>query len=79
MLNQIIERYPDNDFLKAIGFDDAVIGLDMSTMRLIYSETKCIDILSEQMGSVEAVEYFEFNIKGAFVGEKTPIWCEDDF
>jgi hypothetical protein len=27
----------------------------------------------------EAIEYFEFNVRGAYVGEKTPIWCEDDF
>lgn len=25
----------------------------------------------------EAVEYFEFNVSGSYVGEKTPIWCDD--
>lgn len=26
-----------------------------------------------------ATDHFEFNIKGAYMGEKTPVWCEDDF
>jgi len=27
----------------------------------------------------DAYEHFEFNVKGSYVGEQTPIWCEDDF
>jgi hypothetical protein len=47
-------------------------------MRLIYSVAKCIDILTKQgMDELDAVEYFEFNVSGSYVGEKTPIWCED--
>jgi hypothetical protein len=30
------------------------------------------------MNEEEAVEYFDFNVKGAYMGEKTPIWCIDD-
>jgi hypothetical protein len=26
-----------------------------------------------------ALEYFDFNIYGAYVGDKTPIWCQDNF
>jgi len=49
-------------------------------MRLIYSVEKCITILMNQgMDMTEAVEYFEFNVSGSYVGEKTPIWCEDLF
>ena len=29
------------------------------------------------MGMEEAVEFFEFNVKGSELGDKTPIWCED--
>jgi len=23
------------------------------------------------------MEHFEFNIRGSYVGEQTPIWCDD--
>jgi hypothetical protein len=79
MIDKIIETYPEETFLKADGFDDAIIGVDESSMRLIYSESKCVDILQNEhdMTSLEAIEYFEYNVKGAYVGEKTPIWCAD--
>ena len=25
----------------------------------------------------DAIEYFDFNVRGSYVGEKTPIWCDD--
>ena len=79
MIDRIIETYPEDVFLKANGFDDAIIGVDESSMRLIYSELKCIDILQEEheMTLIDAIEYFEYNVKGAYVGEGTPIWCAD--
>ena len=80
MLNEIVKYYYDEEILKADGFDDAVIGIEQNTMRLIYSVKKCIEILVLQGMSVEeAIEYFDFNTKGSYVGEKTPIWCEDMF
>jgi len=79
MIKQIIESHPDEEFLKADGFDDAIIGLDSSSNRLIYSYAKCIEILSESMSVEEAVEYFEYNVVNAYVGEKTPIWCNDNY
>lgn len=78
MIDRIIEWFSEDEFLKADGFDDAIIGIDDSTMRLIYSVSKCIEILSTQMSEEEAVEYFDFNVKGAYMGEKTPIWCVDN-
>jgi len=78
MINKIIEVYEDENFLKADGFDDAVIGVDESKMRLIYSVKKCIEILSKEMSEDEATEYFYFNVCGSYVGEKTPIWCMDN-
>lgn len=70
----------DEDILKADGFDDAIIGIEESTYRLIYSVTKCIDILiKEGMTEDDAIEYFWYNVAGSYVGEKTPIWCNDTF
>jgi hypothetical protein len=31
------------------------------------------------MSLEEAIEYFDFNVRNAYVGDKTPIWCEDSF
>jgi hypothetical protein len=80
MLEEIIERYgEDEEILIADGFDDAIIGIDDYTFRLIYSVSKCIDILMKEMTEEDALEYFYYNTHGAYVGEKTPIWCDDRF
>ena len=77
MIENIIDTFPDCTFMKADGFDAAIIGLDEKSMRLIYSVSKCIDIICEDMGFDDAMEYFYFNLEGSFVGDKTPIWCWD--
>lgn len=76
----ILDQYPDSTFLFADGLDDAIIGVDGETMRVIYSVAKCIEIFMEQgMSQEEAIEYFDFNTRGSYMGEKTPIWCDDMF
>ena len=65
MLDKTLEWFPEEELLKADGFDDAIIGIDDSTMRLIYSVSKCIDILKKDMSEEEAVEYFDFNVKSS--------------
>lgn len=80
MLKEIIDNYPDEGILSADGLDDAIIGLEMNSMRLIYSVSKCLDIfILDGMTEEEALEFFEFNVSGAYMGEHTPIWCYDDF
>ena len=80
MLEGIVEYFQDEEILKADGFDDAVIGIDTGTMRLIYSVTRCVEILIVGgMDMNDAIEYFDFNVRGSYVGEKTPIWCDDMF
>jgi hypothetical protein len=78
MLDKILEWYPEEELLIADGFDDAIIGIDDGGMRLIYSITKCVEVLMKDMSEEDAVEYFNFNVRCAYVGEKTPIWCIDD-
>lgn len=77
MVAEIMEKYPDEEFLLADGFNDAVLGVDETSMRLIYSISKCINILMEDMSEEDAFEYFYYNVSGAYMGEKTPIWCDD--
>ena len=76
-LERIVQEYDGEELLIADGFDDAVIGIDYSSKRLIYSITACVQILSRDMSEEDAVEHFFYNVAGAYVGERTPIWCED--
>ena len=73
---EIIESYGE-ETLFADGFDDAIIGIDFNSMRVIYSISKCIEVLMEDMEEIDAIEHFDYNVFGAWVGEKTPIWCRD--
>ena len=72
-----IEQYPDEEFLSADGFEAAIIGV--SEGKLVYSIQKCIVILMirDEMSYEDAIEYFDFNVRGAYMGEKTPIWVDD--
>lgn len=80
MLELILDNFPEESFLKADGFDEAVIGLEEPSLRLIYSVKKTIDILIEEgMTEEDALEHFYYNVSGAYVGDLTPIWCEDRF
>jgi molybdopterin-guanine dinucleotide biosynthesis protein len=79
-LEKIFEVYKNVNLVLVDGFDDAILGVDEESHRVIYSIDKCLQILLEKgMESTEAVEYFEFNVSGSYVGDKTPIWCDDLF
>lgn len=77
MIEELVEMFPEDELLIADGFDSAIIGIDESSMRIIYSVKRCIEILTEDMTEEDAYEYFYFNVQGSYVGEKTPIWCLD--
>jgi hypothetical protein len=79
MIEEIINKYEDETFLKADGFDEAIIGVEENSMRLIYSVSKCIEILMRDMSEEDAYQHFSFNVCNTDVGEKTPIWCFDNF
>ena len=77
----IEEHYPDAEILLADGFEDAFIGIVESfgsAPKALYNANSCIDVLMERddMNHDEAMEFFDFNIAGAYVGEHTPafIW-----
>ena len=79
LIDSIIERFPDDTFLKADGFDEAIIGVEENTGKLIYSMSKCLDILRQDMTEEDALEHFYYNVHGSYVGDQTPIWCFDYF
>lgn len=79
-LDDAVDEYPDQTFLTADGFDDAVLGLDVQNSRVVYSVRRCLKILmAEGMSAEDASEYFEFNTRGAHMGDQTPIWCDDEW
>jgi Txe/YoeB family toxin of Txe-Axe toxin-antitoxin module len=74
-LERILDFYSDEEFLKADGLDDAVLGVENYSMRLVYSIEKCIKILKRQgMSEIDAIEHLNYNVIGAYVGEQTPIF-----
>ena len=79
LLEKILEAHDNEEILILDGFNMAVIGYDEQQSKLIYSVTKALQILSQDMTPDEATEYFHYNVSGAYLGEKTPIWCWDNY
>jgi hypothetical protein len=79
-VSEFIENclHDDEQVLLADGFEDAFIGIGRQFGKpiAIYERSKCIEILMEDMSQDDAEEYFQFNVEGAFVGDKTPIFLE---
>ena len=69
-----------SDALLADGFEDAFIGFGTRFTYdvAVYDYDKCIEILERDMSYEDATEYFEFNTRGAYVGEHTPIFMTLD-
>tara|TARA_R110000787_G_scaffold57156_3_gene130798 strand:+ start:4535 stop:4789 length:255 start_codon:yes stop_codon:yes gene_type:complete len=66
--------------MKADGFDNCVIGTVTvcgQPTRILYDATKVIEkLMTDGIGTYEeALEFFEFNITGAYVGEGTPAYA----
>tara|TARA_B000000475_G_C15815772_1_gene373567 strand:- start:126 stop:377 length:252 start_codon:yes stop_codon:yes gene_type:complete len=80
-LDCITESYCEESFLKMDGFDSCIIGLEQTSLKLIYSKKSILEKLIKEsnMSELEAIEYYEFNILGCYMGEKTPILCDDLF
>lgn len=73
------DREEGNGILLADGFEKAFIGVGAAYYNppcAVYDYDKCVEILIENGVSTyeEAVEYFEFNVSGAYVGPQTPIF-----
>lgn len=69
------------DALLADGFDDALLGVcyQFGQLPLVsYDYNKCIDILIQRdgMSEEEALEYFEFNVLGSYMGPNTPVFIQ---
>ena len=71
---------PIDGALLADGFEDALVGFgyQFNYPVAVYNRDKCIEILMSRdgMDDEEAIEYFNFNVSGAWVGESTPVFLE---
>ena len=82
IIDNFADRHYDEKILRADGLDEACIGWTNSweghnrNMRLVYDIGKVIGIFQERDGMPyeDAVEFYEFNVAGAYVGEGTPIF-----
>jgi len=74
-----INHYAVDDVLLADGFEEAFIGMctrfGMEPVAA-YDRDKCLEVLVQRAGMSyeEAVEYFDFNVIGAWVGDQTPVF-----
>jgi len=77
----MIAPIQEDEPLKVDGFNEAIIGQDYEMGRYVYSIERILEILMirDDMTMDDAMEFFSFNIAGAYVGEMTPlyIWTGD--
>lgn len=68
----------DIELLKITGHDNAIVGLvdTFDGTCIAYDQEKILENLTERDGMTmeEAVEYFDFNIAGAYMGRGTPVF-----
>jgi len=60
-------------------FDKCIVGVAKRATGptvVAYNAEKCVEALAEDMGLAEAMDWFEVNTAGAFVGEGTPVFFE---
>jgi hypothetical protein len=77
-IDQLNEMYPELELLQADGFDDAIIGLEPLSGKVIYDIDMMVQVLvtQEELTLEDAVEYLDFNVLNAYVGENTPIYIQ---
>lgn len=63
-LEQILENFPDEEFIILDGLDDAVIRIDTNNdpMRLVYSANEIVEcFMKEGMSDEDAIDHYEYN------------------
>jgi len=77
---EISEDYPDLLVMDPIYLDEAILGVvtRIGLGAVCYDTNKVIELLmsNENMTEEEAVEHMEYNMKGSWVGETTPVFLQ---
>ena len=72
--DDLLEMLAEEEALLADGFDDALVGWTYgANVVAVYDIMKMIDVLmKEDMSHDDAVEYLDYNVVSAYMGDKTP-------
>ena len=74
------DYYPEDEVTVADGMEPAFVGvvkLSGGLLLAVYHQQRCVDTLvSRGMSQEEALEWFDFNVIGAYVGECTPLFID---
>ena len=81
-LREAVAEYADNlgegdEMLCADGFEAAILGVtESSEPVVVYDWDECVRILRvrDDMTEEDAIEHMSFNVTGAYVGPRTPIF-----
>jgi hypothetical protein len=75
LVDEFADNLGDEEMLVADGFDAAIVGVTESIDPVVvYDWNKCVEILRKDMPEEDAIEYMGFNVTGAYVGKRTPIF-----
>lgn len=78
-MRRLVDDYADNlgdgEMLVADGFDAAIIGVtEACEPTVVYDWDKCVELLRKDMSEEDALEHMSFNVTGAYVGKRTPLF-----
>lgn len=79
-INQLLELYDGFEMIKMDGYDHCIEGIVERFGQepiLCYNYNKVIkELVKQGMSEDEAIEFFEFNQIGAWVGDSTPCFIK---
>lgn len=74
----VVDAAGDDEMLFADGYDEAILGFSQRCGEpavVVYDRQKVISCLvKDGLSEDEAEEFFEFNVVGAWVGPRTPVF-----
>jgi hypothetical protein len=73
---QLADESPEILLLDEEKYDEAIVGIVYKTsgMVAVYDTIKIIEILNQEMSYEDAVDWYEVNIEGSYMGDQTPIY-----
>jgi hypothetical protein len=69
-------------FMSEPEYDDAIIGVMEragGSPVIAYDTQKILEILERSMPMEDAQEFFEYNILGAYMGDRTPVYITQNY
>ena len=76
-LKEALELYPDS-LLIPTNMENAIVGIverfDMQPVVLMDKDVVISNCIRDGMSQAEAEEFYDYNILGAYYGDKTPIF-----